>query len=176
MTRVVGNLFDINRETSPYILWGNSLLRHIDRADSKVKFLTLYAYVSGAATPHSTFRLHGATAGYTPGSGKKFIAMAVKGKTSVGGAASFHVQGGASDVGFSNGTGATSRDTGTNNGFRIAFYAGAGGGEVEKTLPLVFEAGRYPQLYFGSGSAGTGFFTMVGYEVDTTITSLDDLP
>lgn len=177
MARVIGNLFDIARETSELVSWSSALLRHVDRADAKVKFKTLLCYATGSAARYGTFREYGASAGYTPGVGKVFISLAAKGRFNVNAATTLLVYGSGSDVGFSSGT---SAPTGTDaadgtQGIRIDYQTTNATYETEAPAIMRITAGRYISMLGNSSGSFTAAITLIGYEIDTTITSLDEV-
>lgn len=157
--------------------WSSAVLKRLSRADGKVKYTTLLGYCTGSSLRYSTFRKHGAAAGYTPEAGKVFISIAAKGRFNVNATTTLLVYGAGSDVGFSSGT---SAPTGTDaadgtQGIRIDYQTASATYETEALAILRIIPGRYITLVSNSAGSATAAITIVGFEISQSILSLDEV-
>lgn len=147
---------------------GDVIMRRFDRQDSKVKALTLHAYI--ASNNHATFRKIGVAAGYQVPAGKKFIALSQKSRGNTTGVTAFNgLNSGTTDVGFSSASPASGLDLDSTEPIQVARDTATVINTDGSTIYVV-TAGRYLQLY---ATSVPSYVICYGYEVDVSVTNLD---
>lgn len=162
-------------EIGSLLNWTSAVIKRMNRADSKVKYLTLFGYTTGAGARYATFRKFGDAAGYTPPSGKVFIALAAKGRFNINNTTTLLVFGSGNDVGFNTGSAPTGTDAAdATHGIRLAYETASQTFEPEMPCLMRITAGRYISLLSNGAGSSTVALTMIGFEIDPSISSLEE--
>lgn len=159
------------RAAEPFVNVADAVIKRMNRHDRYVKAITLHALI--ASNSHATFRKIGGSAGYTPPSGKKAIILAQKTKVTTGGVSEWvGLNDGSTDIGLSSASAAGNLTIEATNPIVIARHAAAIA-LVEASVPWILKTGRYLQAY----TSATGIYVLAwGYEVDLSVTDLDQTP
>lgn len=167
MTRVIGNLFDINKEIDSKQVFGGHVAEGANQAVSK----QLFAYRNGTGTLYSTPIEIGTAnggSGYQVASSSFYLLTRVKiienGSVTT---APYFIGVGDTDVGFSSASPPTNATYGSTSPTQL--YQGSG--TFEQPIGLIIKVPALKYLYVGANHASSSCsFYIYGYELSTSAT------